>query len=184
MLPPALGSLRAEGRAYSATAACRLSTKFANIFSDEAAIIITALSSRNATGVRSSHMPMANISVKYKGKIYLQNGGKTYRIFVYFCLKDVLSCNNNYTAYPDNNGDEGRGNCCLCYSLELSVNQKNKLKTELFPTSTAFYSLDSCCLIVLILEKTVYAKFCSCGCELPEASHMLFAPPSVPVPSC
>lgn len=31
-----------------------------------------------------------------------------------FCLKDVFSYNNNYMDYPGNNGDDGRGNYCLC----------------------------------------------------------------------
>lgn len=57
---------------------------------------------------------------------------------------------------PDNNGDEGRGNYCFCYGLVLSVSQNYKLKIEIFPTSIAFSSLDSCCLIVLISEKPVY----------------------------
>lgn len=35
------------------------------------------------------------------------------------------------------------------------MKQKNKLRIQFYPTDITFYSLDSCCLIVLILEKVV-----------------------------
>lgn len=35
------------------------------------------------------------------------------------------------------------------------MRQKNKLRMQLYPTSITFYSLDSCCLTVFILEKVV-----------------------------
>lgn len=49
--------------------------------------------------------------------------------------------------------------------LELSVRQKNKLRIQLYSTGITFYSLDSCCLIVLILEKVVLANLQK-GCDL------------------
>lgn len=61
-----------------------------------------------------------------KEKTHLQNGRKISRIFVYFFLKDVFSCNYNYMDYSVNKGGEGRGNYCWCYGLVLSVSQKNK----------------------------------------------------------
>lgn len=38
---------------------------------------------------------------------------------------------------------------------EITASVKSWLKIELFRTSITFYSLDSCCLILLILEKAV-----------------------------
>lgn len=66
-----------------------------------------------------------------KEKTCLQNGGKTYRIFAYFCPKDVFNCNNNYMDYPtimEMKEEEITANAMAWYC----VNQKNKLIIELF----------------------------------------------------
>lgn len=47
-----LGSSGAEGRAHSTVATGMLSAMFVNILSEEAAIILIALSSRNSTGIQ------------------------------------------------------------------------------------------------------------------------------------
>lgn len=107
-----------------------------------------------------------------------------HRVLVLFYVDNAFSCNNNYMDYTNNNGDEGRGNYELCYDLVLNMKCKNKLKIELSPTDVTFYDLDSYCHTVLILDKAMYLKFYHCDCELPEASHMLFALFFVPVPSC
>lgn len=45
------------------------------------------------------------------------------------------------------------------------MRQKNKLRIQVYPTGITFYSLDSCCLILLILEKVVLPNLQK-GCDL------------------
>lgn len=115
MFPPVLGSSGAEGRAHSTAATGMLSATFVNILSEEAAIILIVLSSRNSTGIQGDQMPIANSSAKCKGKknAYKVVDKLTGHLYI-FCLKDIFSCNNKYMHYPGNKGHERRENHCLC----------------------------------------------------------------------